>query len=215
MLKRWKTLSKSRKIFLLSYRRFIDDILVSAYKKTKYLKWMHKSNEPDHDGIFPHVLSGPNGEDIVNPLQLTGAPNQPSVNFLDITVEVNAKQNKFTWKLFDKRDGILVNGIKLSSWRNFPHVKTMLAHSCKYGVITSQLYRFNRRTSTARNFIRNAGKYIDKMVRNGYTRKRCVVKALKYMTNHWTLSLGKGKTNLVALKKELRKRAVAADRQAS
>ena len=203
MLKKWRDLSMSRQLFLISYKRYIDDIWVAAYKWSKYMKWMHKTSDPN--GIFPSVLRGPDGEEIFHPLQLTGEPSQLSVNFLDVSIKVNKLQRKLTWILFDKRDGLKVNGVKLSTWRNFPHVNTMLANSCKMGVITSQLFRFNRRTSSATNFISNAGRFIHKMVRNGYNKKKCVMKASRYMQSHWTPILGKLKQNMSALKKRLRK----------
>ena len=140
-LKRWAQLSKAKQIFLISYKRYIDDILVASREHAHYMRWFHKS--ADQDGMFPIVLPGPLGKDIMQPLQLTGTPGQKCVNFLDVTIMVNDTIGHLTWKLFDKRNDLTINAIKLSSWRNFPHIKTALANSCKLGVVTSQLYRFN------------------------------------------------------------------------
>jgi hypothetical protein len=144
--------------------RFIDDIFVATDDSTSPHTWLYRGI--NSDGIYPTKLMGANGKIILNPLQLTGVVGK-SVNFLDIKVSISKGQFKF--ELFDERDGLIVNGEKLSKRPNFPYIDSLLSSNCKSGVITSQLYRFSRRTSVAKNFRKTAIMFLCKMKKHGYS----------------------------------------------
>ena len=97
-----------------------------------------------------------------------------AIDLLDTTVKV--KNGRLEYNLYDKRTGLSVNGLKISSWPNFPSIDSVLSPSCKYGVVTSQLYRFSRRTSSSKNFRQSALILIEKLIRFEYCSKTIIKK---------------------------------------
>ena len=61
------------------------------------------------------------------------------VNYLDMSIWCTAEA-KWHSKLYDKKVGLAAKGLKLN---RFPHPQSKLSTRCKYGVITSQLHRYN------------------------------------------------------------------------
>ena len=61
------------------------------------------------------------------------------VNYLDMSIWCTAEA-KWHSKLYDKKVGLAAKGLKLN---RFPHPQSKLSTCCKYGVITSQLHRYN------------------------------------------------------------------------
>ena len=140
------------------------------------------------------------GRVIDSPLQLNGLAGE-SCNYLDLTITVEDK--KLRYKLFDKRKHIEVGGCFLSEKRNFPHIKSVLTEVSKYGVVTSQLYRFNRRTDSASNFIEVTVEFAKKMFKEGYQKKYVMQKILGY-AKYWTPKLGPWRNVLIKILKELK-----------
>ena len=69
------------------------------------------------------------------------------VNYLDMSIW----QQDGTWqsKLYDKRVDLQTKGLTLNK---FPHAETKITTRCKYGVISSQLYRFKTVCSQTSQF---------------------------------------------------------------
>ena len=65
---------------------------------------------------------------------------EPEANYLDISIKHNNNTSKWSSKLYNKREAMVAKGLKLNK---FPHPESMLTSRCKYGVITSQLHRYN------------------------------------------------------------------------
>ena len=87
-----------------------------------------------------------------------------SVNYLDMTIWCN---NKTEWnsKLYDKKIGMIAKGLKLNK---FPHPESKLSSRCKYGVITSQLHRYNVACTTIKHFLEPAVELYRAYVNKGY-----------------------------------------------
>jgi hypothetical protein len=149
--------------------------------------WLYKSKE--YDGIFPLKLKDSDGFWVDKPLELTGTFGD-SVNYLDTTVFIMRDIGRLAYKLFDKRHKLVVNGVQISKWPNFPDKDSMVSESCKLGVVTSQLHRFCRRTSSASNFRESALTLIHKLLVHGYEYKK-ILRKIRRFEVHWRPELGR------------------------
>merc|ERR1712167_54486 len=72
-----------------------------------------------------------------------------------------------TWhsKLYDKRVELVAKGLKLNK---FPHPESKLSSRCKYGVITSQLSRYNVACTQTRDFASASVELYKAYVEKGY-----------------------------------------------
>jgi hypothetical protein len=79
-----------------------------------------------------------------------GEPEQQErqVHFLDL----NIWHDGTVWqsKLYDKRIKLEAMGLKLNK---FPHVESKLVIKCKYGIITSQLFRYANACTRTKDFL--------------------------------------------------------------
>ena len=115
------------------------------------------------DGIYPPALQGPVGI-IDNPLALTTASEGKTTHYLDYLLSLTSGGFVAT-QIYDKRDDIPV----FQDTRSFPHRQSTLSYKCKAGVLFSQLYRFERRSTSMRAFLDRSEKYFRKMVKNSYS----------------------------------------------
>jgi hypothetical protein len=106
------------------------------------------------------------------------------------------------YELYDKREHLIVNGKRLSKLRNFPHVESALADMCKYGVMTSQMYRFARRFTKASLFQKEVLKLANKMIKEGYIPSKLIQKIIGF--RGWRPTLGRWPVVLRRILKELR-----------
>jgi hypothetical protein len=201
-LPKWNEISVGQKLFMFSYRRFIDDIFAIEYNdfNSNDILYFDEDDDSKQQGIYPKVLRTVTGRIIKDPLKLN-TDKGIECNFLDCTIKVDSVNNRFTWTLFDKRRHMTVNDKPLSDMRNFPHVDTMLTMACKLGVITSQMFRFNRRCFTAKDFIKETVTYCRKLVREGYEKKKVLKQVLAY--RHWVKSRGQWKEVIRILRKRI------------
>ena len=82
---------------------------------------------------------------------------------LDVAV-VESESGLLTYKLFDIRRDMWINGEQLSKRRNFAHIGSILLKSCELGVITSQMYRSNRRCFYSKQFMNETADFAKKMI---------------------------------------------------
>ena len=61
------------------------------------------------------------------------------INYLDMSIKYETDTSKWSSKLYDKKEAMVLKGLKLNK---FPHPESLLSSRCKYGVITSQLHRY-------------------------------------------------------------------------
>ena len=55
--------------------------------------------------------------------------------------------------------------------RTFPHVQSMLSESVKRAVLLGEIHRYDRRTSTRKEFVDRVVKISVKMIKHGYPRE--------------------------------------------
>ena len=105
------------------------------------------------------------------------------VNYLDMTIWCDVQPNGIRWhsKLYDKKVKMLAKGLKLNK---FPHPKSKLAARCKYGVITSQLHRFNVACTQAHEFLTPATAMYTEYVKKGYDIKHIDQYFEKFLRAH-------------------------------
>ena len=124
--------------------RYIDDLWNPLIKRSEFQQIV--------SDIYP------------NWLQL-GAPEHEgkAVNYLDMTMWCRNKQ----WhsKLYDKRIALVAKGLKLNT---FPHPESKLSSRCKFGVITSQLHRFNIACTQPSSFIEASTTLYTDLIKKGY-----------------------------------------------
>ena len=90
------------------------------------------------------------------------------INYLDMSIKHNNDTSKWSSKLYDKREAMVAKGLKLNK---FPHPESMLTSRCKYGVITSQLHRYNVACSSKQAFMASAVKLYSDYLDNGYSQR--------------------------------------------
>jgi len=191
--RRWHLLTTHHKMFIISYKRFIDDIF---YLKGEHSNYLYYS--PTKDGIFPRFLRD-KGRTIDMPLQLSGNSGQET-NFLDVTVMI--KSNALTYKLYDKKESMYVTGKQVSGLPYYPNIISNLLQSCKYGVITSQFYRFTRRNTKATEVIHNISNLCKKMISDGYDKK--LIKKVLVKFRRWPKRIGRWGKYLKMLLNEIK-----------
>ena len=67
---------------------------------------------------------------------------------LDMAV-IETKSGLLTYSLFDKRNHMWINGEQLLRYRSLPQTESVLSMSCKLRVISSQMYKVNKRPNYA------------------------------------------------------------------
>ena len=91
-----------------------------------------------------------------------------AVNYLDLTIWIERGQHggvEWHSKLYDKKAGLIAAGLKLNK---FPHPDSVLSKRCKYGVITSQLHRYNVACTKDSDFLKPALDLYTAYVKKGY-----------------------------------------------
>ena len=114
-------------------------------------------------------------------------------------ISLTKSNNDFLSIVSDKRRTLTIDNSPMSELRNFPHWDTMLSKACKLGVITSQMFRFNRRCFKAKDFIKETSNYCRKVIREGYNRYDVLSRVMTY--RHWDPRRGRW----VIILRELRK----------
>jgi len=111
----------------------------------------------------------------------------PSVDYLDMTIWCDAQSEmpnpKPQWhsKLYDKKVAMVTKGLKLNK---FPDPASKLSTRCKYGVITSQLHRYNVACTRRRDFLVPARELYRTYLRKGYRQQRVHQYFGRFMRRH-------------------------------
>ena len=71
-------------------------------------------------------------------------------------------------KLYDKRIKLEAMGLKLNK---FPHVESKLVIKCKYGIITSQLFRYANACTRTKDFLHASADLYAIFIKKKYNRK--------------------------------------------
>ena len=198
-LPNFRSLPEDLKILILTYQRYIDDIfrlrLISSPSEA-YL--YDRRDEGGSDGMYPVHLIDYDGTVLEMPLRLTSESGR-QVPFLDVLITLDG--GNLVWGLYNKRQFMFVGGIPLSDMRNFPHIDTKLTDMVKYGVVTSNMYRFAYVNKLASNFIVEVVQMIKKMIRAGYNKAKLIDKICHF--RGWNKNLGKWHVILPRILKRL------------
>ena len=78
-----------------------------------------------------------------------------------------ARDKKVEWhsKLYDKKVGMIAKGLKLN---RSPHPESKLSLRCKYGIITSQLHRYNSVCTRRKHFMEPAPSLRATYIKKGF-----------------------------------------------
>ena len=130
----YKKLNLLRKLSCCT--RYIDDLWNPLVEKNKFQQIVKQ--------IYPPWLE-------------LGLEDEGTVNYLDMTIwcQPIGTAGKIEWhsKLYDKKAKLIAAGLKLNK---FPHPESLLSTQCKYGVITSQLHRYNTACTRLNDFLQPA-----------------------------------------------------------
>ena len=133
---------------MLRTRRYIDDLLM--------IRCVHLPGKlylPE--GIYPkHILS------------LVLADSGRSVPYMDLHIRQNKRRGLIT-AIYDKRLEDKYADIDVI---RYPDSSSVLATKAKCGIVTSQMHRFLRRCSFARDFVYNTGLVLYRLIHKGYHR---------------------------------------------
>ena len=103
------------------------------------------------------------------------------INYLDMSIKHNNDTSKWSFKLCDKREAMVAKGLKLNK---FPHRESMLTSRCKYGVITSQLHRYNVACTSQQAFMVSPVKLYSDHLDKGYSQWRTSRYFSSFMRQH-------------------------------
>ena len=198
--KGWSNLPTDLQTLILTYQRYIDDIFrlrLRSSPSEKYLYDQRSSGGPD--GMYPVLLQNDDGTVNHMPLRLTIESGE-TVPFLDTSVSLI--RGVLSWRLYNKREHMFVDGVRLSDLRNFPHIETKLSDTVKYGIVTSGLYRFAMINKMAFDFIREAARMVKKMIQAGYDKAKVMDKVIRFQG--WNKNLGEWHKVLRKLLRQIR-----------
>ena len=86
-----------------------------------------------------------------------------------------------TPQLYDKQEAMVAKGLELNK---FPHPESMLTSRCKYGVITSQLHRYEVACSSKPAFMVSAVKLYSEYLDKGYSQRHTNRYFRSFITRH-------------------------------
>jgi hypothetical protein len=126
--------------------RYIDDLWNPLVKKDLFQSIVQR--------IYPPWLK-------------LGLEDEGTVNYLDMTIWCEPGMRSVEWHsmLYDKKAGLIAAGLRLNK---FPHPDSVLSKRCKYGVITSQLHRYNTACTRDKHFLEPALDLYTAYVKKGY-----------------------------------------------
>jgi hypothetical protein len=110
-------------------------------------------------------------------------PPSPQVNYLDWTLSVDRIKGSITTNVYDKR----LDMPAFASCRTFPHHDSVMPKRTKYAIITSQLVRFSRRSSSMSSFAKAAARMMRLMLHNQYPRRALLLRLRAFGSHHWRL----------------------------
>ena len=104
-----------------------------------------------------------------------------SVNYLDMTIWFDNSSKQWHSKLYDKKIELVAKGLKLNK---FPDPASKLSTRCKYGVITSQLHRYNVACTRKKDFLKPAHSLYKTYLQKGYSQPKIVQYFTRFMRRH-------------------------------
>ena len=85
------------------------------------------------------------------------------------------------WTIYDKRLEAKYANINVI---RYPHTQSVLATKAKYGILTSQLYRFLRRCTLATDFVYNISLVLYRLMNKGYHTRQLWSQVKLFLLKH-------------------------------
>lgn len=167
-LKPWEIASKSTKWQRLRdltfCTRYIDDL------------WNPLVTKADFQEIAQQIYPQESG-------LMLGDPEHDGrlVNYLDMTIWFECNSRQWHSKLYDKKLDLVAKGLKLNK---FPDPASKLSTRCKYGVITSQLHRYNVACTRRCYFLTPAHSLYKTFLQKGYSQPKVNQYFSRFMRRH-------------------------------
>ena len=108
---------------------------------------------------------------------------------MDTLTTVDREFGRLSYDCYDKREDMPC----FKDRRTFPHIDSELNETCKRSILLGEMFRFDRRTYTAMQFVRWTVLKATAMITNGYPRQ-WIVRQLRQFRG---LSPGKGNWDLL------------------
>ena len=154
---------------LLRTKRYIDDLVTldcNLLPRHLYLP----------DGIYPREI-----------LSLVAAAQGETVPYMDLLIRQNRRRGLIT-SIYDKRLEAKYANINVI---RYPDTQSVMATKAKYGIVTSQLYRFLRRCTLATDFVYNISLVLHRLLNKGYHTKLLWAQVRHFMLRHPHIYAGK------------------------
>ena len=103
------------------------------------------------------------------------------VNYLDMAIWFENSSQQWHSKLYDKKIELVAKGLKLNK---FPDPASKLSTRCKYGVITSQLHRYNVACTRRCHFLTPARSLYKTYLKKGYSQPKVNQYFSRFMRRH-------------------------------
>ena len=147
---------------LLRTKRYIDDLLA--------INGVHL---PNHlylpEGIYPKEI-----------LTLVTAAEGETVPYMDLLIRQNRRRGLLT-AIYDKRLEDKYANIKVI---RYPDTQSVLAMKAKCGIVTSQMYRFLRRCTLAKDFVYNISLVLHRLLEKGYHAAAIWAQVKRFLVKH-------------------------------
>ena len=166
-------------LFLFSYENeYVRDLIANGNEdadllgdSTRYIDDLLNLND---DGYMGRIYKDIYPEEMT--LNKTNTSSS-SATFLDLNI--NIINGKFVTTVYDKRNDF---GFKVIS---LPHFTSNVPESSLFGVFTSQVYRMFRANSTIQGFYVNIKQLIEKLGRQGFSKKVLLYKVQQFVKNNF------------------------------
>ena len=150
-------------------RRYIDDL---GSINNPYLRHLLYNNIVFYDeihGIYPRCLT------------LKLVQRGASMDYMDSTIGPSGRGNRLTTICYDKREHPPLSPLFIVS---LPHASSQISDTSKYGVITSQLYRFSRNILLRGDFVFRVAELLVILYGKGYDIERMHDMVCRFCRGH-------------------------------
>ena len=181
----WHVLAYQIACAFLFTARFLDDLASISNPYMHQLMYVDQHHgHPDIKGIYPRTLL------------VIAADSGSSINYMDITIMPRPHSvSRLTTVLYDKREHPPLRDLHIIK---FPHASSQISATAKYGIVTSQFYRFRRIIMSGDDFIHRMGGVIHYMVGKGHDLGR-MLDQVKGMTRRFPELYGREARQVAAV----------------
>ena len=146
--------------------RYIDDLLCLDVPLFK--EFMYKTREQPL-GIYPKRF-----------LTLTLADSGPRVPYMDVALRFERGRGLYT-AIYDKRLDPKYDSVQVL---RYPDIDSFVSRQAKYGIVTSQMFRFKRICMRFYDFVYNVGLVVFRMEEKGYSQSLTMDKVFAFLRRY-------------------------------